>query len=284
MSLNYYLGCPQWQHPRWKSILGAPEGQPLSLYAQTFNSVEGNTTFYSLPAPRQSERWRQQVPDHFRFAFKFPRQISHDAQLINCAQETTRFVHTMQPLLDVCGPFMLQLSAQFSASQLDSLWRFLDALPEHLDIAVEVRHPDFFAKGESERQLNRGLLERRISRVCFDSRALFSALPDDEATREAQRKKPRLPVHILDQMECPMVRFIGHPQLEKNTEFLRPWATKMSQWLAQGKHPYFFVHMPDIGDALQLAQLWHELINEVSSVAGTWSLPQKAEQPQQGLF
>ena len=77
MTRPYFLGCPQWQHPGWNGRLPAGES-PLERYSRVFNSVEGNTSFYATPSRKQCEQWRAQVPEDFRFLFKFPRQITHD--------------------------------------------------------------------------------------------------------------------------------------------------------------------------------------------------------------
>lgn len=53
---------------------------------------------------------------------------------------------------------------------------------------MEVRHPQFFAKGEEEQTLNRGLHQRGVNRVILDSRPVHAARPHSEAIRDAQRK------------------------------------------------------------------------------------------------
>ena len=47
---------------------------------------------------------------------------------------------------------------------------------------MEVRHPQFFAKGEEEQTLNRGLHQRGVNRVILDSRPVHAACPHSEAT------------------------------------------------------------------------------------------------------
>ena len=281
MTQPYFLGCPQWQHPNWNSRL--PSGpSPLARYSQVFNCVEGNTTFYATPSPKQCEQWRSQAPDDFRFLFKFPRMVTHGQLLADVDAEVQAFLEILTPLEDRLGPFLLQLPAAFGPENLNNLWRFVDALPAPLTCTVEVRHRDFFSKGDAERALNRGLRERKIARVCFDSRALFAASPDSETTRDAQRKKPRVPVHLLPADAPPVIRYIGHPDLEANRPFLAPWVERVSDWIEEGKRPFVFIHMPDNGDALALAALWSELLSEQVPQASTLCF--NDEQPQLGLF
>ena len=281
MILPYFLGCPQWQDPGWNSLL-PPGPAPLARYSQVLNCVEGNTTFYATPSQEQCRQWRSQVSEDFRFLFKLPRRITHDQLLSGVTADTRAFLDVLSPLNDVLGPLFVQLPAAFRPEHLDRLWQFLDKLPERLTYTVEVRNSAFFSKGEAEKRLNRGLRERNTSRVCLDSRALFSAQPNTEIIREAQRKKPKLPVHILPVDAPPMIRYIGHPQLDCNPPFLAPWVERVSQWIEQGQQPYVFMHMPDNGDALALAQLWSKLLHErLPQIA---ALDLAAQRPQLGLF
>ena len=50
--------------------------------------------------------------------------------------------------------YWLQLPATFGPRDLPALWPFLDGLPRDFTYGVEVRHPEFFAKGEVEKALN----------------------------------------------------------------------------------------------------------------------------------
>jgi len=279
--LPYYLGGPQWQAPAWHSQLPAG-GPPLARYAKVFNTVEGNTTFYASPSRAQSEQWRQQVPDDFRFLLKLPKALTHEHFLHGVEQQFQAFLRLVEPLRDVLGPMLLQLPAGFGPGHLDQLWRFLDTAPVDLDWTVEVRHPAFFAKGEAERALNRGLMECKLARVVLDSRALFSAFPDNPVTIDAQRKKPRVPVHLLPSEGAPVIRFIGHPDLDANRPFLAPWVERVARWIETGIRPYVFMHMPDNNHAIELACLWTELLQEHLPELGP--LPVTTSTPQIGLF
>ncbi|MCG8391877.1 MAG: DUF72 domain-containing protein [Pseudomonadales bacterium] len=281
MTLPFFLGCPQWQHPAWNARL--PAGQTgLARYSRVFNCVEGNTTFYATPSQAQCRQWRSQVPADFRFLFKFPRAVTHDGLLRGVGNQVQAFLDILAPLEDVLGPFLVQLPAAFGPERLGDLWHFVDALPAPLRCTVEVRHPAFFAKGEAEKALNRGLRERRIARVCFDARALFSATADDDATRDAQRKKPQLPVHVLPVEAPAVIRYIGHPDLEANRAFILPWVERVAGWIEDGWKPFVFVHMPDNGDALALVGLWYELLQ--ARLTGLPPLSLDAGGSQSGLF
>ena len=99
--LPYYRGCPSWSESAWREGLYPQNARPadfLSLYAQVFNAVEGNTTFYARPAPTTVERWAQSLPEHFRFTAKFPRDISHGGDLREQNHAAEDFLQLLRPL------------------------------------------------------------------------------------------------------------------------------------------------------------------------------------------
>lgn len=267
-----YLGLPQWSHPKWVR-LGITS---LEEYARHFNCVEGNTTLYALPRAEIVERWRDQTTDAFRFCFKFPATISHDAALRGCEDLTQEFFTRMAPLASRIGQYWLQLPARFSPGDLPALWHFLDALPKEFTYGVEVRHPAFFEKGEAEKALNRGLHERGVNRVVLDSRPVHSALPHSEAAREAQRKKPKVPVHAVVTAQNPMVRFIGSDNMQQNRELFDVWLKTLPKW-EQTTTPYLFLHTPDIAQAPELVDLlWQALRNAIPSLGAPPAIPQQS--------
>jgi uncharacterized protein YecE (DUF72 family) len=73
-------------------------------------------------------------------------------------------------------PVLAAAARHLRPRDLPALWQFLDTLPNHFTYGVEVRHPEFFAKGEAEKQLNRGLHQRNVNRVILDSRPVHSAV------------------------------------------------------------------------------------------------------------
>ena len=261
--LPYYLGCPSWSENAWREGLYPQNARPadfLSLYAQVFNAVEGNTTFYARPAPTTVQRWAHSLPEHFRLTAKFPRDISHGGDLRGQLHAAEDFLQLLQPLGGRVAPFWLQLPASFGPQRLAELVSFMDALQRPL--AVEVRHPAFFAKGDAERLLNRLLMDRGVERICLDPRALFSCDSSDPAVRHAQSKKPRVPPRPAAFTQWPQVRFIGRPELEANDPYLLPWVEKVAGWIEEGRTPYVFLHTPDNHRAPELARRFHQQLSE----------------------
>ena len=276
--LPYYLGCPSWSENAWREGLYPQNARPaefLGLYAQVFNAVEGNTTFYARPAPATVERWAQSLPGHFRFTAKFPRDISHGGDLREQNHAAEDFLQLLRPLGARVAPLWLQLPASFGPQRLAELASFMDALERPL--AVEVRHPEFFAKGDSERLLNRLLKDRGVERICLDPRALFSCTSTDPAVLHAQAKKPRVPPRPAAFTQFPQVRFIGRPELQANDPYLVPWIDKVAGWIEEGRTPYVFLHTPDNHRAPELARRFHQQLSE--RLPGLPALPE-LHQPQ----
>lgn len=266
-----YIGLPQWSHPGWVR-LGITS---LEDYARHFNCVEGNTTLYALPKAEIVERWKAQTTDAFRFCFKFPATISHQAALRHCDELTQEFFSRMAPLAGRIGQYWLQLPAAFGPRDMPALWAFLDALPKEFTYGVEVRHQEFFAKGEAEQALNRGLHQRGVNRVILDSRPVHSAKPHSEAVRDAQRKKPIVPVHALVTAKNPLVRFIGSDEMEQNVSFFQDWLKKLPGW-EQTTTPYLFLHTPDIAQAPEIVHtLWPALRRVIPSLGPEPAIPQQ---------
>ena len=278
MPLPYFLGCPSWSENAWREYLypqDARANQYLELYCQVFNAVEGNTTFYARPAPATVERWAQSMPEHFRFTAKFPGDISHGGDLREHLTAAETFVQLLSPLGGRVAPFWLQLSKAFTPQRLGELAGFIDGL--QCPLAVEVRHRDFFAKGDAERMLNRLLRDRGVERICLDPRALFSCTSNEAAILHAQDKKPNVPTRPAAFTQFPQVRFIGHPELEANQVFLTPWVEKIALWIEEGRTPYIFLHTADNRLAAALAQRFHQRL--MLRLPGLPALPELYREP-----
>ena len=125
---------------------------------------------------------------------------------------------------------------------------------------MEVRHRDFFDGAAKEQALDRVLGEAGVDRVNFDTRGLFATQATDDFTRDAVRKKPRVPVRFTAIGARPFVRFVGDPEIEKNAAIFDEWAAILARWIKEGRTPYFFVHHPDDGLAPAMARSLHRRV------------------------
>lgn len=242
----FYLGGPVWGAKQWLGSLfpsATPARDFLSAYSQRLGTVEGNTTFYAMPSDETILRWRAQTPPGFRFCCKFPRVISHDLVLRDAEAATTEWLRRVRLLGDRAGPTFLQLPPHFAPQQLPVLRDYLQRLPRDLRFAVEVRHAEWFQPGP-EAALSALLQELGVGRVLFDVRPLRAAPALDDDTRDAQERKPDVPVRRLRTAPFSLIRYVGHPVLAENGAYLDEWADTLSQWLREGTEAYLFLHYP----------------------------------------
>jgi len=257
------VGCAMWANRVWVGSCfprATRPGEELEQYVSWCTTVEGNTTFYSLPAPATLAKWVDATPETFRFCFKLPRTITHERRLRNVEVELAEFLTLIEPLGSRIGPVQIQLPATFEPGDVDVLAAFLRSTPQSLDWAVEVRHEDFFAGGPAEAPLDDLLASRGVNRVMLDSRALFAARPITPEEHDAWEKKPRLPVRPVATADQPLVRIIGQSDGVATREFWQSWVPVVARWLAEGHRPHVFVHTPDNAIAPHLArEFWADV-------------------------
>lgn len=127
----------EWQgrfYPRGLSAQGR-----LPYYASRLQTVEINNTFYQMPKSDLLARWRQAVPDEFRFSLKAPRRITHIQRLKPEGDTLERFVALASTLDGKLGAILFQLPP-FVRKDVSLLAEFLDRLPTSFQICFEFRH------------------------------------------------------------------------------------------------------------------------------------------------
>src|SRR5688500_16984494 len=88
------IGTAGWSVARQVADRFPAEGSALERYAAGFPVAEINSSFHRPHQLSTWERWRDSVPEAFRFAVKAPKTITHERKLVDC-----------EPLLD---DFMVQ--------------------------------------------------------------------------------------------------------------------------------------------------------------------------------
>ncbi|MEM7782549.1 MAG: DUF72 domain-containing protein [Planctomycetota bacterium] len=277
----YRIGCPVWSCPHWKGSVyshRAPKDRWLRQYSQIFGAVEGNSTFYGIPRIETFERWAEQTVPGFRFCLKFPRIISHEKELMHVEHELGLFLQGVEVLArgERLGPTFLQLGPSFGPSKFDRLAFFLKSLPTEYDFAVEVRHLDWFRE-PAESKLNELLIQLAMERVIFDSRPLFSELPEDEIERASQSRKPKSPVNKIVTGNQPMLRLVGRNKVSKTAPWVEEWVPIIAQWIREGRHPIVFTHAPDDRYAPQFSFEFHNRLSiELDEIFAVEEFPHTA--------
>lgn len=279
-----YIGCPLWGFKGWVGGF-FPEKTPASdflrLYSRRLTAVEGNTTFYALPNEETIARWRQETPATFRICPKISRDISHTPRLDESKNATLGFVERMRGLRSRLGPIFLQLPPTFGPAQLKELQAFLDFWPQDIALAVEVRHPDFFAR-EHATALNQLLEGHNVARVLMDTRPIRTGSAKEQQMLQARERKPNLPLQIVTTADFAFVRYIGNPKAEVNEHYLNEWAKHIGQWLKQGRTLFIFCHCPfEEHSPAICATLYQKIRAEVPLPTLPWPSAASEEEPLQ---
>jgi uncharacterized protein YecE (DUF72 family) len=142
------IGCSGWNYDDWRGPFYPPK-EPrrrwLELYAERFDTVEVNTTFYRLPKRDAVSNWVAQTPQGFTFAIKASRYLTHIRRLQDLSQGVDRFYERIEPLIERgrLGPVLWQLPGNFRRDD-ERLEAWLEALPDGMH-TIEFRHPSWFA-------------------------------------------------------------------------------------------------------------------------------------------
>jgi uncharacterized protein YecE (DUF72 family) len=267
--MSIYLGCPIWSFKGWVGNFypkGTKPADFLREYARRLTTIEGNTTFYAVPAPKTIESWIEHTPETFRFCPKIPKAISHNGKLLDYVDRTLQFVDVMWPLGSRLGPMFLQLPPRYSPSLLGDLEAFLSRMPRDLRLAVEVRHLDWFESPHRE-TLNQLLSSHNMARVVIDTRPIRSLQGDAilagssyESLLEARENKPEVPVFMERTGDFVFLRFISHPDLALNIEFINQWVDYLVPQIEKDADVFIFCHSPDNLIAPEICREFHTRI------------------------
>lgn len=192
------VGTASWSDPGFVEAWypkGLPAGERLAWYAQHFEMVEVNSSFYAVPEARLVERWARSTPDDFVFHVKLHQLLSRhstQAKLLPTALQggvetdgrgrvrlepeveaevAREILRNLTPLRASrkLGALLLQLSPAFSPRkhELQELEPLLEILAEE-NVAVELRHRDWF-EGRRLEELTSFLAARGATLVLVDT-------------------------------------------------------------------------------------------------------------------
>lgn len=179
-----FVGCAGWSIPASQANHFPSAGSHLQRYAQAFNCVEINSSFYRPHLPATYRRWADAVPPEFRFAVKMPRTISHQARLKDCEAALQAFLAEVDQLGRKLGCLLLQLPPSLAYAPLVVLPFFEDMRELYPGpVTCEPRHASWFTA-----DVDRQLAERGIARVAADpARWPRAAVPAGDPTLQYLR-------------------------------------------------------------------------------------------------
>jgi len=142
-------GASGYSFKEWKGSFYPEKIKPdamLAWYSERLPTVEINNTFYQMPKAAVLETWGNATPEHFRFAIKASRRITHDVgkPAVAAADSVAFLYRTLASLGAKRGPVLFQLPP-FLKKDLPRLAEFLSLLPEGHNAAFEFRNDSWFA-------------------------------------------------------------------------------------------------------------------------------------------
>jgi uncharacterized protein YecE (DUF72 family) len=238
------IGCSGWSYPHWRKVF-YPEKMParehFAFYAQHFNTVELNNSFYRQPTREQFAAWREQAPPGFLFAVKGSRYVTHVKRLAVEQKSIDIVVEAALGLGDKLGPILFQLQANFRLD-LERLDRFVARLPNDLRFAIEFRHDSWFAPEVFER------LRAHHIALC---------VPDH----------PKMPKSFEVTSDFTYIRMHQPPGGPGYGErALQPWAHRVFEWTRRSLDVFVYFNNDIEGHAIKDART---LISLVAGISGT---------------
>jgi uncharacterized protein YecE (DUF72 family) len=198
MSGRILIGTSSWADPGFVKEWYPPRlaaRERLPWYAERFQTVELNSSFYAVPDRSTVHKWVDDTPDDFVFDVKVHRALSrHAAPLDSLPEdlrdgvETTergrirldaelesalakRLVEETAPLAEAgkLGAYLVQLTPAFSPRnhELDELDTLVEIFAPH-GLAIELRHRGWVREKRRERTLG-WFADRGVTYVCVDA-------------------------------------------------------------------------------------------------------------------
>jgi uncharacterized protein YecE (DUF72 family) len=161
------IGCSGWVYKHWRGLFypeGLPQARWFHRYAEEFDTVEINASFYRVPKPETFDGWREKAPEGFSYAVKVNRFITHMKKLVGVEETLGDFVALARKLGPALGPLLYQLPPSLKLD-LGRLERFLERIPRDLANVFEFRNKSWYVPATYE------LLDRYGASFCVHDMA-----------------------------------------------------------------------------------------------------------------
>jgi uncharacterized protein YecE (DUF72 family) len=261
------IGLSGWRYAGWRGSFypaDLVQRKELAYCAGRFSTIEVNGSFYSLQRPASYASWHDETPDHFVFALKGGRYITHMKRLRDIDVPMANFFASGPLALgDKLGPVLWQLPAT-TRFDPDVLSTFLARLPRTSgEAAVMAQGHD--AKVPADRALTAARTQVRLRHALEPRHASFGEQAAVDLLRrygvalvvsDAGDTWPRFE-HVTSDLVY--VRLHGAQELYSSgygPRALDEWAGRISDWSADGLDVFVYfdndakVHAPY--DALAL--------------------------------
>ncbi|MFP4476260.1 MAG: DUF72 domain-containing protein [Desulfatibacillaceae bacterium] len=138
---RFRIGTSGWTYDSWKGCFypdGFPKRKWLEKYAESFDTVELNATFYRGMPRSTFTGWHERTPEGFLWAVKASRRITHIKRLVAPVAEVEQFFLPLGLLGEKLGPVLFQLPPGLVFDR-DVFRAFAELLPPGIRYALEGR-------------------------------------------------------------------------------------------------------------------------------------------------
>lgn len=219
-----YVGCAKWNKTDLKGFYPRGTKDELTYYSSQFGCIELNATFYRIFPESTVENWYNKTPQDFKFFPKVPQLISQFRRLKDVDDIVNEYLASIGNLKEKLGMIFLQMPQNFAPKSFDVLEQFVQSWPKDVKLALELRHTDWYANGQTAEQLYHLLEANEISHV----------ITDTAGRRDLMHMRLTSPY-----------AFIRYTGANHETDYTRmdDWLDRFEVWKDQGlKGFYFFVH------------------------------------------
>lgn len=174
-SLNKYLGCSGFYYWHWRGLFypqELPTERWLEYYAEHFNALEINSSFYHWPRESTLKSWVKKTPSEFKLVLKANREITHVKRFKNAEHELERFYNLASTLQEKLAGVLFQLPPSIH-KDLGFLKSMLSQLNQEYKNFIEFRHKSWFCE-EVYREM-----EKMHACFCSVSAPKSSGIPEE---------------------------------------------------------------------------------------------------------
>ncbi|WP_459212424.1 DUF72 domain-containing protein [Aquimarina rhabdastrellae] len=264
-TFEIHIGCAKWNKQDLKGFYPRGTKDELKYYANQFNAIELNATFYRIFGEDQFKKWYDKTPDDFRFFPKLVQNISHLKRLNDDVrpyvdQYLTNAIHLKEKLHTI----FLQMHSNFSPKYMDRVVKFLEYWPRDIKLAIEFRHTDWFNDPIVAQELYQLLETYNVANIITDTAGRRDLL------------------HMRLTNGTAFVRYVGANHSTDYTR-LEDWFERIKQWKAQGINEInFFVHQNLEVESPLLSKYIIKKLN--SELGTTLTIPGESGQATLDLF
>lgn len=141
--MSVFIWCSWYYYPAWKGKFypaWLPTSKWLAYYAEHFNTLEINSTFYKFPTSESLQKRYKTTPAWFRFTVKAPQLLTHRKKMKDVSEDLTLLYDAVESwLAEKAACILFQFPPSFIYTP-ENLARVLTVDAERITHVCEFRH------------------------------------------------------------------------------------------------------------------------------------------------